>query len=590
MSSADNGNRPANDQPYRVAIYARYSSEVQNEISIEDQVTVCREEIARRGWRVVGVYTDSAQSGWSLDRDGFQEMRAAAEKGKIDAVMFWKFDRLARNHNHTVMIKALLRHQYGLKLFCVEGVSEDDDGSPYTAMVEQMIAVFAAFYSRNLSSDTKRAKRAKAMRGEFNGSVAPLGYVLVRKRDATEDHPAGLHVDPEIAPLVAQAFERYETGEYSDPDIAAWLNAQPAVQEARKGRKPLGKDTVRDMLQNRVYTGMVPYSETLYDGSSLGQKKKSRRGRIRWFEGRHEGIVSNRVFENCQVIREGLRRTYTNPSQMRTYILPDRVFCAHCLAEDQANLADPHFGKMRVAWYDRIQAAQYRCVARDRGYRKCSQGYVREETVLNQVVRILSEMKPPPEVMERIDATVKARESNADALEGVRKLEEQLERVQYSWEQGLLEPEKYIEKMHQLQREIASMRPLDYDRLEEAYDLITHFKTYWDLCAEVDSPEEARQQLMAKVIDRVFVYDDRVIAIALPPDLGIVLDVAEAAPNEVMAAVSAAAKHAHLAEQETGASVSDDTRTQHGSDGPGLLIGYMVRPSSGRRLSAFIIS
>ncbi len=75
--------------PYRVAIYARYSSEMQNEISIEDQVGRCREEIARRGWRVAGIYHDSAKSGWSLDRDGFQELRLAAEKKKFDAVCFW---------------------------------------------------------------------------------------------------------------------------------------------------------------------------------------------------------------------------------------------------------------------------------------------------------------------------------------------------------------------------------------------------------------------------------------------------------------------------------------------------------------------
>jgi site-specific DNA recombinase len=177
------------DFTYRVAIYARYSSEMQNEISIEDQIARCREEIARRGWRVAETYEDSAKSGWSLDRDGFQAMRAAAEKGKFQAVMLWKFDRLARDHNHTVMIKALLRHQCGLKLYCVEGVSEDDDESPYSALVEQMIAVFAAFYSRNLSSDTKRAKRARAQRGEYNGSVPPLGYRLVRKSQATEEQP-----------------------------------------------------------------------------------------------------------------------------------------------------------------------------------------------------------------------------------------------------------------------------------------------------------------------------------------------------------------------------------------------------------------
>jgi DNA invertase Pin-like site-specific DNA recombinase len=248
---------------FRVAIYARYSSEAQNEISIEDQVQRCREEIAQRGWRVAGIYTDGAQSGWSLDRDDFQAMRTAAEHGKFDALIMWKFDRLARDHDHIVMIKALLRKEYDLKLYCVEGVSQDDDGSPYSMLVEQMIAVFNSFYSRNLSSDTKRAKRGRAMRGEFNGSVAPTGYRLVTKAQATVEITTGLHVDPQIAPIVREAFEWYSTGEYSDRDIGDWMNSQPAIQQLREGQKPIGKEMVRDMLQNRVYTGRAAYAETI---------------------------------------------------------------------------------------------------------------------------------------------------------------------------------------------------------------------------------------------------------------------------------------------------------------------------------------
>ena len=97
----------------RYAIYARYSSEMQNEISLEDQEAVCRQMIAEKGGVVVGVYKDGAKNGWSLDREGFQEMRAAAERGKFDSVLMWKFDRLARDHNHAVVIKLLLRREYG---------------------------------------------------------------------------------------------------------------------------------------------------------------------------------------------------------------------------------------------------------------------------------------------------------------------------------------------------------------------------------------------------------------------------------------------------------------------------------------------
>ncbi len=110
---------------------------------------MCREEISKRGGTVVSVYKDAAQFGWSLDREDFSRLRSDAEQGRFDAIMMWKFDRLARDHTQVTIIKALLRHEYKVKLYCVEGFSEDDDSSPYTAMMEQMLAVFAAFYSKN---------------------------------------------------------------------------------------------------------------------------------------------------------------------------------------------------------------------------------------------------------------------------------------------------------------------------------------------------------------------------------------------------------------------------------------------------------
>ena len=50
----------------RFAIYTRYSSDMQNELSLEAQEQCCRHEIAERGGVVVAVYSDSARSGWSL--------------------------------------------------------------------------------------------------------------------------------------------------------------------------------------------------------------------------------------------------------------------------------------------------------------------------------------------------------------------------------------------------------------------------------------------------------------------------------------------------------------------------------------------
>ena len=48
------------------AIYARYSSDLQRDASIEDQIRLCKERAKRESWRVINCYTDHAISGASL--------------------------------------------------------------------------------------------------------------------------------------------------------------------------------------------------------------------------------------------------------------------------------------------------------------------------------------------------------------------------------------------------------------------------------------------------------------------------------------------------------------------------------------------
>lgn len=541
----------------RYAIYARYSSEMQNEISLEDQEAVCRQLIAEKGGVVVGVYKDGAKNGWSLDREGFQEMRAAAEHGKFDACMMWKFDRLARDHNHAVVIKLLLRREYGLKLFCVEGFSEDDeDAGPYGAMMEQLLAVFSAFYSRNLSTEAKRAKHQRAVRGEFNGSNPPIGYDLVFVADGTEERPAGLHINPRQAAIVRRAFMLYATGDFSDSEIADWMNDQRVIQDLRAGKQPMNKHTVRDMLQNKTYTGRVSYSETLYNGT-LGEGKKSSRHRKLWYEGKHQGFVSDELFEVCELVREGMVSHRMPTNRRRTYVLHDRTFCARCLVAKPHGLQDDNYGKMRPMWDKRRVTGYYRCLCKERGYDDCGQLSIREDDLNEQVVEVLTGLEVPEDFRERVEAAVRSRVENEAALQRMEEIQAIIERIDFRWDHGFIDKDEYFEKRVQLEREIESLRPIDYDELHEAADLIRHFRSYWDQCADMDEPEEARQQLLAKIVDQVYVYDDHVVAIALHGDFNVVLDDEETMPVEI----------AEVLGEKIDARHSEMTRGRCGSDG-----------------------
>ncbi|GLO71901.1 hypothetical protein MACH17_34180 [Phaeobacter inhibens] len=83
--------------PKRVAIYARYSSELQTDTSIEDQIRICQARADAEGWQVVECYTDHAISGENLFRPGIQALLSAAPTGKFDLVVSEALDRISRD-------------------------------------------------------------------------------------------------------------------------------------------------------------------------------------------------------------------------------------------------------------------------------------------------------------------------------------------------------------------------------------------------------------------------------------------------------------------------------------------------------------
>ena len=54
------------DRPRRTAIYARFSSDLQDARSVTDQIELCREHARRQHWVVVQVYANKAISGATM--------------------------------------------------------------------------------------------------------------------------------------------------------------------------------------------------------------------------------------------------------------------------------------------------------------------------------------------------------------------------------------------------------------------------------------------------------------------------------------------------------------------------------------------
>ena len=89
----------------RAVIYARYSSELQNDASIEDQVRLCKERLDTEGHTLIQVYQDRAISGGSIhNRGGVQHLLEAVRLGGVDIVIAEALDRLSRDQEDIAAI------------------------------------------------------------------------------------------------------------------------------------------------------------------------------------------------------------------------------------------------------------------------------------------------------------------------------------------------------------------------------------------------------------------------------------------------------------------------------------------------------
>lgn len=82
----------------RAALYARFSTDLQNERSIDDQMLLCRDFARREGLDVVAAFEDRARSGASVfGRDGLLELLDQARSQQFDVLIVEALDRLSRD-------------------------------------------------------------------------------------------------------------------------------------------------------------------------------------------------------------------------------------------------------------------------------------------------------------------------------------------------------------------------------------------------------------------------------------------------------------------------------------------------------------
>lgn len=156
-------------------IYARFSSQSQNEQSIEAQIRICSEFAENKGIKIVNTYSDKAKSGTNDHRPAFQKMVSDAQTGAFKYIIVYMFDRFARNRRDSVMYKEMLKEKFGIKVIsALEPIADDEGGEFYEMFLEWN----AEKYSKRLSKRIKDGIDTSIANGMFCGGKVPFGYRL----------------------------------------------------------------------------------------------------------------------------------------------------------------------------------------------------------------------------------------------------------------------------------------------------------------------------------------------------------------------------------------------------------------------------
>jgi site-specific DNA recombinase len=475
-----------NNNRKRVALYARVSTGEGMQadgFSIDAQLSEMREYAKTRNWKVVEEFVDAGISGTTPDRPQLNAMKEAAAEGLFDILVVHELSRLSRSSVYNTFSIFEYLGQVGVSFFSVKE-RQFDLTSPQGRFTLGIFAAVNQYYIDSLSMHTRKSKRQRARDGYYNASVPPYGYRHVG------DSKTPPEIVPEQAEVVRLIFEKYVTGQFSYQDLADFLNARD--YKTLNGRR-FAKDTIADMIRNRFYAGQIVYKQ-----GEHGQEA----GEI--FEGRHEPIISQDLWEACRKVRsrhQSASRQFQ--PQVRTYLLGQIVHCHVC----GRGLRSQHSGNY----------SYYRDVSAERGYDDCpnTNTGTRAGELHHQIDAIVREIHLPPDWQEEIAEAIGENKEAATLDKKRAKLIAQRRRLKNLYILGEFEEDAdvYQQNRRRIQRELDTLPSKEeLIQIQYAAERLEYLHEVWD-----DAEEEDKHDLLDLMLRRVLVDVDKTRLVLLYP-------------------------------------------------------------------------
>jgi len=225
----------------RVGIYARVSTDAQEARgTIGSQLETLRTRVSAEGDELVAEFIDDGCSGARLDRPGLDDLRDAAEAGRVDAVWCLSPDRLARSYAYQILIlDELARYQVPVRF--TDTPPLDD---PQGRLLVQIQGVIAEHERAKFVERGRRGKLYRARAGEVLSTKVPYGY---RRVPRGADGPAHVVVYEPEAAVVRRVFADFLAGQ-SLRHLAVTLSADGIASP--EGKPVWRLSTICRLLRN----------------------------------------------------------------------------------------------------------------------------------------------------------------------------------------------------------------------------------------------------------------------------------------------------------------------------------------------------
>ena len=306
----------------RAVIYARFSTELQNEKSTEDQIALCREYAARHGMDVIASYEDKARSGASVfGRDGLMRLMDAARDRTFEIIIVEALDRLSRDMEDLAGIHKRLCF-LGVEIHAVHDGTADAILVGLRGLVGQL--------QREDGAKKVRRGMAGVVRAGRHAGGKPYGYRPVSGR------PGELEIVEEEAEIVRRIFTAYAAGR-PPREIAGELNRErvPPPRGARWNASTINGNAQRGngLIFNELYAGRIVWNKVrMVKNPDTGKRISRPNARDQWQEiaAPKLRIVDDETWKRAQALKAEKARLSTNVKRRPAHLLSGLLRCGCC--------------------------------------------------------------------------------------------------------------------------------------------------------------------------------------------------------------------------------------------------------------------